>query len=181
MTTQIMTQASSSSASVFIPSTSKLLDSKTVDKESFRKHVTFPAIRVDKRLVNKCRKAFKQSLVHRKKFPNIRDDPSDVDSKYLLLNPAKVTDFASLSDQEKAFFEESDLEQKLSDYETELTYDNWSSDEVLRSVMPDGMEVPTSFSIIGHIAHLNLRKEQQEYKHVIGKLCPRSRFDALWG
>jgi hypothetical protein len=32
------------------------------------------------------------------------------------------------------------------------------------------VEVPTSFETIGHIAHLNLRAEHEQYKHIIGQV-----------
>ena len=38
-----------------------------------------------------------------------------------------------------------------------LTADNWSPHEILRAVLPRGEEGVSSFSIIGHIVHLNLR------------------------
>ena len=164
-----MAQASISVASLFMPSSGRLLDSKTIDKDSFKKKVTFPAIKVETKLVNKCCKAFKQSLIHRKKFPPVRDDASSESSKYLLLNPEKVKDFDSLSEQERTFLDECGAEKKLHEFETELGYENWNTDEVLRTILPNGMEVPTSFSTIGHIAHVNLREEQLPYKHVIGK------------
>ena len=38
-----------------------------------------------------------------------------------------------------------------------LTADNWSPHDILRAVLPRGEEGVSSFSIIGHIVHLNLR------------------------
>eukprot|EP00177_Eucheuma_denticulatum_P006251 GFKZ01011396.1.p1 GENE.GFKZ01011396.1~~GFKZ01011396.1.p1 ORF type:complete len:494 (+),score=75.88 GFKZ01011396.1:32-1513(+) len=61
-----------------------------------------------------------------------------------------------------------------------VAYEHWSLDEVLRSVIPEGVTVPTSFETVGHLVHLNLRDEQAEWKNVIGqafldKLAPRIR------
>lgn len=40
----------------------------------------------------------------------------------------------------------------------------------LQKVLPDGVDVPTSFESVGHIAHLNLRDEQLPYKTLIGQV-----------
>lgn len=42
--------------------------------------------------------------------------------------------------------------------------------QVLRSLIPAGIEVPTSFETIGHIAHLNLKDDQLPYKTLIGQV-----------
>ena len=51
-----------------------------------------------------------------------------------------------------------------------LDYDYFSAEEILRQVLPDGTDVPSSFETIGHVAHLNLRDEQLPFKHVIGQV-----------
>ena len=49
-------------------------------------------------------------------------------------------------------------------------YDYFSLDDVLRSLLPDGMVVPSAFAQTGHVAHLNLRDEQLPFKYVIGRV-----------
>ena len=50
-------------------------------------------------------------------------------------------------------------------------YDHWTADQVLKAVLPSSLdEVTTSFSTVGHIAHMNLRDEQLEYKGIIGQV-----------
>ncbi len=39
-----------------------------------------------------------------------------------------------------------------------------------QKLLPAEIEVPTSFDCVGHIAHLNLREEQQPYKDIIGQV-----------
>lgn len=48
-----------------------------------------------------------------------------------------------------------------------LTFD---SDEVLRQILPRGIDIPSSFENVGHIAHLNLRDEHLPYKKIIGQV-----------
>ena len=53
-----------------------------------------------------------------------------------------------------------------------LDYGHWTADQVLRSVFPAEIsEITTAFEAIGHIAHMNLRDEQLEYKNLIGQVC----------
>ena len=44
----------------------------------------------------------------------------------------------------------------------QLGYENMTGHDVLRQLLPPGVEVPTSFETIGHVLHLNL-KEQVTY------------------
>lgn len=46
-------------------------------------------------------------------------------------------------------------------------YADFSAEEVLRRLLPAGMEVPSAFESVGHIIHLNLRDEQLPYKELI--------------
>lgn len=53
--------------------------------------------------------------------------------------------------------------------DVELTYDNWSAEEVLKAVLPEDVPSVTGFSIIGHVAHLNLKAAHAPFKSVIGQ------------
>jgi tRNA (guanine37-N1)-methyltransferase len=56
------------------------------------------------------------------------------------------------------------------EHELHLDYEYWNAEEVLKQILPDGCEVPGSFETVGHIAHLNLRDELCEWRHVIGRV-----------
>jgi len=58
----------------------------------------------------------------------------------------------------------------LACFDLEVGYENWGVAEILRAVLPEESESVSSYSIIGHIAHLNLKPEVMEYKHVIGEV-----------
>jgi len=55
-------------------------------------------------------------------------------------------------------------------YALQLGYEHYSADEVLQKLLPSGVDVPGSFEIVGHIAHLNLREEQEPFKLTIGQV-----------
>lgn len=53
-----------------------------------------------------------------------------------------------------------------------LDYNYWKAEDILKSVLPEEFldEIPTGFTITGHIAHLNLRKEFKPYDSLIGQV-----------
>lgn len=61
-------------------------------------------------------------------------------------------------------------EKLLTDFKLELQWENWSVEQILESMLPKGSEIPSSYETIGHIAHLNLKKELLPYKFIIGKV-----------
>ncbi|GMM28164.1 tRNA (guanine) methyltransferase [Martiniozyma asiatica (nom. inval.)] len=48
----------------------------------------------------------------------------------------------------------------------------WTHDQLLKACLPEELrnEAPTSFTIAGHLAHLNLKDEYLRYKHLIGEI-----------
>lgn len=51
-----------------------------------------------------------------------------------------------------------------------LKYENWSVEQMLRAVIPDDIEIPSSYTKVGHIIHLNLRDKQLPFKKLIGQV-----------
>ena len=51
-------------------------------------------------------------------------------------------------------------------------WDYWSVDQILRALLPDELEegAPSAFSMVGHIAHVNLREEYLAYRYLIGQV-----------
>lgn len=45
----------------------------------------------------------------------------------------------------------------------------FQKEEIMKELLPSDVVIPSSFEIIGHIAHLNLRAPQLPYKHLIGQ------------
>lgn len=54
--------------------------------------------------------------------------------------------------------------------EIDLKYENWRADDLIKAIIPEGVEAMTSFSRIGHILHLNLKDHLLPYKTVIGQI-----------
>ena len=59
----------------------------------------------------------------------------------------------------------------MEEQELQLHYDNFSCHEILRSVLSkDDLGGLSSYSVIGHIIHLNLRDEYEPYRQLIGQV-----------
>jgi tRNA (guanine37-N1)-methyltransferase len=43
-------------------------------------------------------------------------------------------------------------------------------DQIIESILPDNVPVPSSFETVGHIAHLNLKPEHEPFKFIIGQV-----------
>ena len=78
--------------------------------------------------------------------------------------------YAKLPEEALAFLKENRAEIVAHVYV--LDYDFWKAEEILRAVLPEQFleEVPTGFTITGHIAHLNLRSEFKPFDSLIGQV-----------
>lgn len=54
-------------------------------------------------------------------------------------------------------------------YELKLEYNYWTYHDIMSAILPedDQNEIPVGFSQVGHVAHLNLRDQYLQYKHLI--------------
>ncbi|QHS73707.1 tRNA (guanine) methyltransferase [Saccharomyces paradoxus] len=78
--------------------------------------------------------------------------------------------YANLPEEALAFLKENSAE--IVPHEYVLDYDFWKAEEILRAVLPEQFleEVPTGFTITGHVAHLNLRTEFKPFDSLIGQV-----------
>ena len=85
----------------------------------------------------------------------------------LLLTPDSCLE-TPLTDEDRLWVSQNGGE--MGTHTLTLDYHHYSPRAVLTAVLPaDSTEVPTAFEVVGHIAHLNLRKEFLLYKALIGK------------
>ena len=142
----------------------------SLDKEAFTQTITVPALRVPIGVLNKVVKSLKKSAIQRPGVPRVvQDKEESSDFRLVLLDPHKVTSPASFSEADAEALRSFSVSEELHDYELRLTYDNLRSEEVLEAVLPKGQDVTSAFSRVGHIAHMNLRDHQLQYKNLIGE------------
>jgi tRNA (guanine37-N1)-methyltransferase len=150
----------------------------TLNKELYRQVLNIPAARVQASKVGQLRTALDRNLVLT--LPRIKtviNDSTDPQKRLLLLNPDLIQIESHELLLKKEVQEYSDKMAEFKKFEAEgcvhelvLDYDYWNSDEILAATLPDGMDVPSSFETIGHIAHLNLRSEHDPFKYLIGSV-----------
>jgi len=66
----------------------------------------------------------------------------------------------------------SSAEATFESYNLVLDYDYWHAEEILEAILPEELleEIPSGFTAVGHIAHMNIREEYLPYKHIIGQI-----------
>ncbi|NXC49741.1 TRM5 methyltransferase, partial [Penelope pileata] len=140
-----------------------------LDREAFKKTLVVPVLKVRKEIVHALLKGLKHTVLQRPGLKRVVEDPEDEDSKLVILDPHKVPQF-SLGQPEQEVLKQLHVPPEVSKYNLELTYENFKSEEILRAVLPEGQDVTSGFSRVGHIAHLNLRDHQLPYRHLIGQV-----------
>ncbi|XP_041667827.1 tRNA (guanine(37)-N1)-methyltransferase [Cheilinus undulatus] len=142
-----------------------------LDKEAFTQAITVPALRVPTGVLNKVVKSLRKSTIQRPGVPRVVQDKEESnDFRLVLLDPHRVTSTSSFSEAEAEALRSFSVSEELQYFDLRLTYDNLKSEEVLEAVLPQGQDVTTSFSRVGHIAHMNLRDHQLPYKNLIGQV-----------
>ena len=141
-----------------------------LDREAFTQTITVPALRVPIGVLNKVMKSLRKSTIKQPGLPRVIHDKEECsDFRLVLLDPHKITSPASFNEDESEALRSFDVAEELQKYELQLTYHNLKTEEVLEAVLPQGQDVTSAFSRVGHIAHMNLREHQLPYKNLIGK------------
>ncbi|KXZ45893.1 hypothetical protein GPECTOR_49g477 [Gonium pectorale] len=122
------------------------------------------ALRAPNRKCSELMKAFRGFTLDRPRLRCIVADGDSKETKLLLLEEGVTLE--GLPTELRALAETEGL--TAVPYNLELGYSMLSADAVLKRLLPAGVDAPSSFETIGHIAHLNLRDEQLPYRHVIG-------------
>ncbi|KAF9429415.1 tRNA(m(1)G37)methyltransferase [Entomortierella beljakovae] len=80
------------------------------------------------------------------------------------------TGLEGASETTKAYIKEKSLDVTTTEFS--VGYDYWTADEILRAILPEEIidEAPSSFTTVGHIAHMNLKDEYLPYKQMIGEI-----------
>lgn len=139
---------------------------KILNREAFKTVISLPALRIEAKKCSLFLKNLSKCLLNQPRMRNIVSDSTETTKKILLLHPQKSLN--ALEEQDREFVQSHGAEGTT--YELLLGYEHWTAEQVLRAVLPAEIsEVPSSFETIGHIAHVNLRDSQLDYRKLIGK------------
>nr|XP_016926203.1 tRNA (guanine(37)-N1)-methyltransferase [Drosophila suzukii] len=136
-----------------------------LQRDQFQKSVQVPRLRVPESQVQRVMPLVKKFLL---KMEHLHPVRAVGKSREILLHPTPVKNWESLPTEDLQKREVTS--ENFSFAEIELGYENWSANEILKSVLPTEEEGLTSYSRIGHIAHLNLRDHLLPYKQLIGQV-----------
>jgi tRNA (guanine37-N1)-methyltransferase len=115
-------------------------------------------------ILNRPKTRFIFSVADSEKIPSDNDDNNRKNFRKLVLeHKPDVYDHPVISDLLKSG------ECCRGTHTMTIAYEDWTVDEVLRRMLPV-KEVPSSFEIIGHLIHVNLREEVLPYKYFVGKV-----------
>ncbi|RIA96453.1 Met-10+ like-protein [Glomus cerebriforme] len=140
-----------------------------LNRDLFRRDVSVIGVRVPTSLTAKFLKVLNKELFNQPKLRNVVEDPGSNLSKIVLMNlNVQSLDLSNISNEAKDFINTEGL--GVVKHSIELKYDYWGVDDILKAILPEGSESPSSFTQIGHIAHINLRDEFLPWKHIIGQV-----------
>ncbi|KAL4423839.1 hypothetical protein ABPG75_001140 [Micractinium tetrahymenae] len=144
-------------------------------KQQFNEQLQLTAIRVPKQATSQYMKLLSKHLFNKPRLRNVLEDAGSPDTRLLLLDETLTE--AELASRDLGgepartladFVQAEGLQVATATVDVDYSY--WPAYAVLQRLLPPGMEVPSSFESVGHIAHLNLREELLPYKFIIGQV-----------
>ncbi|XP_029454016.1 tRNA (guanine(37)-N1)-methyltransferase [Rhinatrema bivittatum] len=142
----------------------------TLDRAAFKRTISVPVLQVKKEKINKLVKYLKNRMIKRPGLKRVLEDLTDEGNKLVLLDPHQISSDESFDKSDHAILKQFQISPCVSKYDLELTYENFKTEEILRAVLPEGQDVTSAFSRVGHIAHMNLRDHQLPFKTLIGQV-----------
>ncbi|XP_071715987.1 tRNA (guanine(37)-N(1))-methyltransferase 2 [Rutidosis leptorrhynchoides] len=141
-----------------------------LDESKFDVHLKLWALRIPREFCKVATKLLNGHMLNRPRIKPVTEDPTSEKTRYVILSESVQN--PDLSDIPSKNLNELKKLCKIETvpYSLTLGYSYWGADQVLKQVLPSGLEVPSSFETIGHIAHLNIPEELLPYKDVIAKV-----------
>lgn len=136
-----------------------------LDRDQFRKTVSIPMLDLTNTHLNSVLPHIKTLLLKMERLKPLQHIQNG--QKKVLLHPTGVSSWDDIPEILQNFGITRD---HFSWGDFDLTYENWKAEEILKAVLPEDQETSSSFSLIGHIVHLNLREHLSPYKKLIGEV-----------
>jgi tRNA (guanine37-N1)-methyltransferase len=146
------------------PATQQTLN-QPIDRTRFSEQLTVAGIIVDANQVGLILSKHRQLLYNQKGVKNVYEIPNAEAQRTVLLNPQMS--WETLRPLLTEILGTEDLVQTT--HQVAKKYEDYSYFEALKLLLPADVTTPSGFEVIGHIAHLNLRKDQIPFQFVIGK------------
>ncbi|XP_021764475.1 tRNA (guanine(37)-N1)-methyltransferase 2-like [Chenopodium quinoa] len=141
-----------------------------LDKSSFDVKFDLWALRVPREICKTATRLLDGYLLDRPRVKPVAEDPTTQKNRYMILSEKiQSKDLSDIPEQKLDELRKL-CEIEVVPYSLTLGYSYWGADHILKQILPAGLEVPSSFETIGHIAHLNITDELLPYKDVIAEV-----------
>lgn len=141
-----------------------------LDESKFDVHLKLWALRIPRELCKVATRILNGYLLDKARIKPITEDPTCEKNRYVILSDkVQNPDLSDIPDDKLDELKGS-CKIEVVPYSLTLGYSYWGADHVLKQILPPGVEVPSSFETIGHIAHLNIHEELLPHKDVIAKV-----------
>lgn len=141
-----------------------------LDREQFTQILTVPIVNIPGECIQSSK--WKDILLIVHAFKNVREYQGRL--KQVLFNPEIIQSKEDLIQRLPSI--EEYIQQSFDFIQVTITYENYTIEQVIKAIIPDELmedkrvNTGSGYSLIGHIAHFNLRDEVLPYKSIIGKL-----------
>ncbi|KAM0714846.1 hypothetical protein Q7P37_009310 [Cladosporium fusiforme] len=155
---------------------------KTLDRNLFKKIVPVKAARIfDNKNISRVRGDLERSkeALNQDRLGSVYPDPdpdrAKTGKKCVLLGPEISKSIAADGAPANSTVLNELTKQELVSiipYDLTLDYSYWTYHDIMSSILPEDEqgEIPSGFSQVGHVAHLNLRDEYLKYKNIIAEI-----------
>lgn len=160
---------------LFLPPVNRSME--TLDRAFFRKTITITAAYIHNlKDIASTRDALAktQEILKASQLKPLRNDPDQPQRKLLILQTSvKSSDPTTWSGILQALVKHDVVDVKP--YELLLTYDDWTMREILDAILPEiptneDQDLPSGFAQVGHVAHVNIRRQYLPFKTLIGQV-----------
>jgi len=140
-----------------------------LDRDQFTQIITVPYVNIPGECIQSSK--WKDILLILHLFKNVRD--LDGRLKQVLFDPNLIKNKEDIIQRIPSIKEY--VEQSFDFIQITITYINYTIEQVIKAILPDNLvedkrvNTGSGYSLIGHIAHFNLRDEVLPYKHIIGE------------
>jgi tRNA (guanine37-N1)-methyltransferase len=140
-----------------------------LDRDQFIQIIRVPYVNIPGECIHSSK--WKDILLILHSFKNVRDLEGRL--KQVLFDPDIIKTKEDIIKHIPSIKEY--VEQSFDFIQITITYVNYTIEQVIKAILPDDLmkdkcvNTGSGYSIIGHIAHFNLRDEVLPYKHTIGE------------
>ena len=144
-----------------------------LDREQFTQILTVPVVNIPGECIQSSK--WKEILLLLHSFKNVREFQGRL--KQVFFNSEIIHSKEDLIQRLPAI--EEYVQQSFEFIPVTITYENYTIEQVIKAIIPDELmedkrvNTGSGYSLIGHIAHFNLRDEVLPYKSIIGELLSR--------